>query len=122
MHIRIYSLPIFNVITRDGFHLRVETGFKIVLCEDNTNELNYSLQQDSRWGWEGVEKKGKSRSLRVARKPLPTNIICSRVSQVKTLAPEPCRLLLRFQIFTRRLVKFAFTFNDALLPCRSALF
>jgi hypothetical protein len=120
LHIRIYSLSIFNVISRNGFHLRVETGFKIVLCEDNTNELNYSLQHDSRWGW-GVEKEGKTRSLRVARKLLPTKIICSRVSQVKTLAPEPCRLLLRFQIFTRRLLKFAFTFNDALLPCRSAL-
>lgn len=67
------------------------------------------------------EKEGKGQSLRVARKQLPTKIICSLVSQVKTLAPEPCRLPLHFQTFTQSLLKFAFTFNDALLPCRSAV-
>lgn len=66
-------------------------------------------------GGEG-EKSGRSRSLKVPRKQLLTKIICSPVFQVKTLPPEPCKLRLHFQSFTQPLVKFAFTFNDALLP------
>ena len=35
-----------------------ENRFNIVLFEDNTNDLNFSLQHVSRWGWGGKGMEG----------------------------------------------------------------
>lgn len=51
MLIRIYPSSFLNAITRNGFHLRVDTGLKIVLCENSTKWTKIVPSASKKWRW-----------------------------------------------------------------------